>query len=105
MKPNKSIIFQFARECEDFQKSSFAVSSTQAIALRNMQLTDLDLKCELFEVDAICGCKKDNISEGFRTIMPIPVNNEKKKKELHKFHTNREAVLSGHVKKCGFLTI
>lgn len=51
-----------------------------------MQLADLDLQYELYKVDAVCGCKEDNVSEGFRTIMPIPV--KKKIKIKKKSHTN-----------------
>jgi len=62
-------------------------SSAQAIFLRKMQHTDLDLQDELYKVDAICGCKENIISESLRAVMPIPV--EKKKKELHRFHTKK----------------
>lgn len=79
-------------------RSQALYSSTQAIALRNRQHTDLDLQDELYKVDAICGCKEDIISKGLRAIMAIPVGEKKKKrKELHRFHTDKEAVLSGHL--------
>lgn len=41
-----------------------------------MQHTDLDLQDELYNMDAICGCKENIISESLGAIMTVSVKKD-----------------------------